>query len=106
MHNSGCGATGTTPAYLRPFALFAYICGFTSSCVDIRFCINNKWKEHCDALINQGITDQKSWAYCGQQVISDVCGQDRFGVSPTELKFVCLFKDIISVNDNTNNEVE
>ena len=27
-HNCGHGAAETTPMYLRPFALFAYICGF------------------------------------------------------------------------------
>ena len=31
MHNSGNGAIDTAPAYLHPFALLAYIYGFTGS---------------------------------------------------------------------------
>ena len=33
-HNCGRGAAETNPMYLRPFALFAYICGFNeNSCM-------------------------------------------------------------------------
>ena len=92
MHNSGNGARGTAPAYLRPFALLAYICGFTSERSDLRFYIENKWKERRDILINQGINDQRSWAFCGNDVINNIQNNhDRFGVLPSELKLVCLF---------------
>ena len=30
QHNSGVGSVSTEPLHLRPFALFAYICGFDS----------------------------------------------------------------------------
>ena len=88
MHNSGNGAIGTAPAYLRPFALLAYICGFTSDSSDLRFHTENKWKEKRDFLISQGDNDVKSWVlYCGgNQVISDVCENTdvRFSVERNE----------------------
>ena len=95
MHNSGNGSRATAPAYLRPFALFAYICGFSSpSRSDLRFYIEQKWKEQRDHLIAQGINDPKRWAYCSNHVIHQVCdNHDRFGVLPSDLKLVCLFED-------------
>ena len=96
MHNSGNGAIGTAPAYLRPFALLAYICGFTSDSTELRFHMENKWKEKRDFLISQGDNDVKSWVlYCGNQVISDVCDNNdvRFSVERNELRLVCLFND-------------
>ena len=84
----GNEAIGTDPAYLRPFALLAYICGFTSdSSSDLRFHTENKWKEKQDFLISQGDNDVKSWVlYCGNQVISDVCDNNdvRFSVERNE----------------------
>ena len=81
----------------QPFALLAYICGFTSdSSSDLRFHTENKWKEKRDFLISQGDNDVKSWVlYCGNQVISDVCDNNdvRFSVERNELRLVCLFND-------------
>ena len=45
MHNSGNGAIGTAPAYLRPFVSLTYICGFTSDSSDLRFHMENKQRE-------------------------------------------------------------
>ena len=60
MHNSGHGARATTPVYLRPFALFAYICGFSStSRSDLRFYVEQQWKVKRDHLITQGINNPK-----------------------------------------------
>ena len=72
MHNSGNGAIDTALAYLQPFALFAYICGFTSDRSDLRYYIENKWKDKRDKVIAQGDKNVKSWAYCANQVIANV----------------------------------
>ena len=94
MHNSGNGARATAPAYLRPFALFAYICGFSSiSRSHLRFYIEQQWKVKRDNLIRQGINDQKRWAYCGRDIINRINDNDCFGVLSSELKLVCLFED-------------
>lgn len=98
LHNTGNGARATAPAYLRPFALFAYICGFTSNRSDLRYFIENKWKERRDYLISLGNNDQKSWALEANQIINSVSeNNDRFGVVPNELKLVCLFDS--NIND-------
>ena len=31
LHNCGIGAIETAPAYLKPFALYAYVCGFAGT---------------------------------------------------------------------------
>ena len=59
MHNSGNGARATAPAYLRPFALFAYICGFTNTRTDLRYYVENQWKQRRDYLISLGNNDKK-----------------------------------------------
>ena len=93
-HNSGTGAVDTLPAYLRPFGLFAFICGFSSTRSDLRFFIENKWKEERDALDAQGTKDPIKWAKCGNDVIDYVSSnRERFGVLPSDLKLVCLFED-------------
>ena len=95
MHNSGNGAIDTAPAYLRPFALFAYICGLTSDCSDLRYYIENKWKDKRDEVIAQGDINVKSWVYCANKVIANVCKNSvRFGVERNDLRLVCLFNDI------------
>ena len=94
MYNSEYGARATVPVYLRPFALFAFICNFSStSRNDLRFYIEQQWKVKRDNFITQGINDPKRWAYCGRDVINRVNDNDCFGVLPSELKLVCLFED-------------
>ena len=96
MHNSGNGARATAPAYLRPFALFAYICGFTNTRTDLRYYVENQWKQRRDYLISLGNNDKKSWAYEGNHVINNICdNNDRFGVYPQDLRLVCLFRNNI-----------
>ena len=50
-HNCGRGAAETTLMYLRPFALFAYICGFNkNSCMNSKkslwYTTEKKWKKN------------------------------------------------------------
>ena len=44
QHNSGYGSYSTEPSYLRPFAVMAFICGFSGEKILCRF-IEQKWKE-------------------------------------------------------------
>ena len=44
QHNSGFGSTSTEPIHLRPFALYAYICGFNGN-QDLMFYVEQQWKE-------------------------------------------------------------
>ena len=63
---------------------------------DLRYYIENQWKERRDYLISMGNNDQKSWAYEGNHIINSVCEiNDHFGVLPQELKLVCLFESNI-----------
>jgi predicted GIY-YIG superfamily endonuclease len=90
-HNSGHGALSTEPTYLRPYALFAYICGFGGGRSDLRYHIEKKWKEKRDELIRNGETDIKELAMGGNDVLQRL-QESQFGVAPTELTLVCLFK--------------
>ena len=91
QHNSGVGSVSTEALHLRPFALFAYICGFASK-NDLLFYIERVWKEKRDRLIRSGVNDLKAWAYCGSEVISEL-NEENFGVKPSDLTLVCLFKE-------------
>ena len=91
QHNSGVGSVSTEPLHLRPYALFAYICGFDSR-NDLLFYIERVWKEKRDRLIRNGVNDLKAWAYCGFEIISEL-NEENFGVKPSDLTLVCLFKE-------------
>jgi predicted GIY-YIG superfamily endonuclease len=97
QHNCGNGAIETAPAYLRPFALFAYICGFNGSRRDLRYYIERKWKDQRDQLIQNGIMDTRSWARCADTVINIVSNdnENRFGIAPTDLSLVLLFNEMV-----------
>ena len=66
-HNSGRGSSSTTPMNLRPYALFAYICGFDSN--ENLFSVENQWKITRDYFIHQQILDPKPWARASQDII-------------------------------------
>ena len=67
-HNSGYGSSSTIPTNLRPYGLFAYICGFDQNEI-LMFSVENQWKVRRDVLICQRILDPKSWARAGQDII-------------------------------------
>ena len=93
-HNSGNGVRDTVPSNLHPVALFAHICGFANTRSDLRDYIGNKWQESRDVLIAQGDKNSKSWAYCGNHMITKVNEHaNQFGVIPSELKLVRLFDE-------------
>jgi hypothetical protein len=91
-HNAGYGATSTEPTHLRPYALLAYVCGFGGGRTDLRFYIENKWKEKRDDVLGQGsVVDARQLALCANDVISSI-NATQFGISPSELTLVCLFR--------------
>ena len=89
QHNSGVGSISTEPLHLRPYVLFAYICGFESN-NDLMFYVEQIWKQKRDRLIRNGVNDIKAWAFCGSDVISEV-GNQNFGITPNDLSLLCLF---------------
>jgi predicted GIY-YIG superfamily endonuclease len=91
QHNSGIGSVSTEPLHLRPYALFAYICGFDSK-NDLLFYIERMWKVKRDGLIRNGVNDLKAWASCGSEIIAEL-DEENFGVNPSDLTLVCLFND-------------
>ena len=99
-HNCGCGAAETTPIYLRPFALLAYICGFGETEDDncdskLRFAIERKWKEKRDWMISNGYNDKYEWAKCGNLVIDNMIRQNErsgeYVIENKDLTLICLF---------------
>lgn len=96
QHNSGHGSIETVPAYRRPYALLAYICGFGESRRDLRYYVERKWKEKHDELIWHGVNDVKEWATCGNDVIRNMTATtdtiQNFGISQTDLTLVCVFE--------------
>ena len=91
QHKSDIGSDSTELMNLRPYALFAYIWGFNNN-NDLLFYLEMIYKEKWDQLIRNGVNDPKSWAYCGEEIISDL-NEERFGVKPTDLTLVCLFNE-------------
>ena len=91
QHNSGFGSMSTEPLHLRPYALFAYICGFNRR-NDLLFYIELAWKEKRDQLIRNGVNDLKAWAHCSSEIISQL-DEENFGVNPSDLTFIFLFND-------------
>ena len=87
----------TAPAYLHPFALLSFVCGFGGARTrDSIYYIEQKWKERRDKLIQQqGIDDFHEWALCVNDVINRISGEDRqyqFGISCTDLTVVQILE--------------
>ena len=90
QHNSGHGSLSTEPAYLRPFCVMAYICGFNGEKTLRRF-VEQKWKERRDVLIRNGINDVRQWAKCGNDVIQHLNEGDNI-FERCELRLILLFR--------------
>jgi hypothetical protein len=54
--------------------------------------VNASWKEKRDRLIRNGVNSLKAWAYSGFEIISEL-NEENFGVKPSDLTLVCLFKE-------------
>ena len=81
QHNSGYGSTRICPSYLRPFALMAYICGFTGENQKrLRCQIERSWKIKRNYLIDHGQRDPRIWARSGEEVIADVVNDGTYNI--------------------------
>lgn len=58
QHNSGYGSQTTCPLKLRPYALFAYVCGFEGN-RNLRRNFEQSWKNRRDEERMMGVTDIK-----------------------------------------------
>ena len=93
QHNTGIGATSTEPIHLRPFALYAYICGFNGN-QELMFYVERQWKERRNRLIRHGVNDVNAWAQCGSEVISSMISvEEAFGNLPSDLSLICVFNN-------------
>jgi predicted GIY-YIG superfamily endonuclease len=91
-HQSGFGSNSTQPEHLRPFAYFAYICGFDGN-DKLMFYLERKWKENVSELRNNGIHDPRIWATQGGNGILNL-DLSNFGImdNRSELRLILLFK--------------
>ena len=90
QHNSGLGAVSTEPLHLRPYALFAYICGFELR-KDLMSYVEQKWKFRRDQLRINGVNEPMAWAHAGGSLISEIDAHDN--ADPCGLKMVCMFME-------------
>jgi hypothetical protein len=59
--------------HIHPFALISFVSGFDGIRWDLRYCIEQKWKERTDKLIQQqGIDNFCEWALCVNDVINRI----------------------------------
>lgn len=91
QHNSGYGSSSTSPPYLRPFAVFALICGFDGN-KSLRRYVESAWKRERDKLIREGVLCLKRWALCGNDVISSI-NRDTWNFDPSQLRLLFFFND-------------
>ena len=91
-HQSGYGSNSTQPEHLRPYAYFAFICGFNGN-ERMMYYVENKWKQNINRLKNLGIQDPRIWANEGGNDILNL-NLTNFGVAETreELRLVSLFR--------------
>lgn len=92
QHNSGYGASGTTPFHLCPFGVIAYICGFDRNW-SLMLYVERKWKIQRDELIGEGSVCPKQWALSGSAVVADI-NPDNFNAGTvTRLRLVVCLSD-------------
>ena len=85
-HNSVArGSTTTIPHHLKPFILFAYVCGFNRDDTRMRY-VERKWQERRDLLIQNGNNCIIQWA----QSVLPIISQDHGGYS--DLTLVELYR--------------
>ena len=91
QHNSGHGASGTTPSAYRPFCLFAYICGFDCN-HQLMLHIEHQWKVYRDRLIESGNQCPKAIARCANDMLANLT-HERDETLSSKLRLICNFSD-------------
>ena len=91
-HQSGHGSYTSQPEHLRPYAYFAYICGFNGD-EAMMYYIEKKWKECINIMIQSGVNDPRKWATDGGNEILNL-NLSNFGIEDTrsEMRLVSLFR--------------
>ena len=84
QHNSGYGSQTTTPLSLRPFRLFAYVCGFGGD-RELRFQFEKSWQNLRITERMRGMNDVRQIARLPSVIIPTIPNID--------LRLVLLFKD-------------
>jgi len=69
--------------------------------------MERKWNEEGDILLANGDKDLQNWAYCANQIISNM-GENamQYGVERNDLKLDCLFDEIIRISKEKYNKYE
>ena len=95
QHNSGYGSEGTSPLELRPYAVFAYICGFDGN-FQLRYHVEREWKVKRDRLATRGVSCQQSFSQSGQQIIEEINNDACVYDNNHDLWLVLLFCNLIN----------
>ena len=90
QHNSGNGSSSTVPLRLRPYALFAYICGFECNTTLLSY-VESQWKIKRNRLRDSGILCQKQWARRGGHSVIDAVHNSAN--NNYDLRLILLFRD-------------
>lgn len=84
-HNKGYGAIWTHDPQYRPYALFAYVCGFDAN-EELRKDFEKAWELRRTIAQNNGADDIMVLAKCALEVISSYMTQGK--TKPNQLRFI------------------
>ena len=87
QHNQGYGSKTTTPPSLRPYSLFAYVCGFDGN-KTLRLQFEGMWKQKRDKSLLEGLTCMKGIA----RLAADVMKSAK-NVPDLDLRLILNFED-------------
>ena len=90
QHNSGYGSQSTCPSHLRPFAVFALICGFDGN-KQLQTYVERLWKEKRDYLKRMGTYCIKQWALGANDIISS-SHFENFAMHSNQLRLLLYFQ--------------
>ena len=90
QHNSGYGSQSTCPSHLRPFAVFALICGFDGN-KQLQTYVERLWKEKRDHLKQMGTYCIKQWALGANDIISSF-HFENFAMHSNQLRLLLYFQ--------------
>ena len=92
QHNSGFGSRSTNPLHLRPFVIYAYICGFNGNQL-LRFHLENEWKRRRDYLIQRNISCRKELAMSVNDVLERMNENNHLNRNDFDLRSLLLFNN-------------
>ena len=90
-HNSGWGSSSTTPMRLRPYALFAYVCGFDCN-KHLMLYFEHQWQDRRDQERRRGIHCPKQLARLAHGIIGRI-DLEVFNIDQTQLRLILNFED-------------